>query len=668
MTAGSPEPGDSDKQSTDHDDTGRPALQPTVIRHSSPGSTITESQLSQTDWSLGPAPSMPGESGASHSKLDTLAAGSVLFDFQIHQLLGKGAFGQVYLALQLSLNRFVALKIANDVGSEGSTMAQLEHRNIVQVYSEQIVSETKKRLLCMQFVAGPSLRIALDTLIETSGITWTGKDVMGVISSASTGPTTLQVSDLTGHADVSAMRQTEFTCWLTAQLAYGLAYAHERSVVHRDIKPANILLQSTGTPLLADFNLSEHITGEDRSSAVGGTLAYMAPEQLAAYVAKGSERNVVGPSADIYSLALVLHELMTGRTPIPKAKSAGGSSPRHLAQQLIDYRTAPYNLNPEYSVPTDRILPAVIRRATAPNPDDRTPSAHVLADELTACQRMTTIEHTSGFDGPVSRIARKYPVTAFAVLATVPHVIASVVNVSYNVLRVPDLPASTVLTQASIATSPIMSAFRGTTTWYNVIVWPLCMMFVISMLRKSVRAIRMSPAASRDDEVNQRRTLLELPSRLRAIAMLGWLPGIVVFPMSLILMADASPIPVAAHFVCNLGLSFLIALTYSYLGAIWMIVSVLYAGHWDYPQNFNEHTVRSELSGFSSALSRCHAAAGFVPLMGALLVVVVSPESSSHYLGFRLLLGSLITLGIVGQHIATRTVAVIQNRIELYCD
>ena len=144
MTSGSRETSDPDSQSSGHDDENHAALSPTVIRHSSPGSTVTESQLSQTDWSLGPAPSMPGEAGSFQHRPDTLAAGSVLFDFQIHQLLGKGAFGQVYLALQLSLNRFVALKIASDVGSEGSTMAQLEHPNIVQVYRNRSSPKPKR--------------------------------------------------------------------------------------------------------------------------------------------------------------------------------------------------------------------------------------------------------------------------------------------------------------------------------------------------------------------------------------------------------------------------------------------------------------------------------------------------------------------------------------------
>ena len=646
-----------------------PDLQPTVVQHSVPGSTITEASQLPSEWSLGPFPSMPGSSDTLANKADELSPGSVLFDFQIHRLLGKGAFGQVYLALQLSLNRFIALKVAADLGAEGRTMAQLEHPNIVQVYSEQIVKETNTRLLCMQFVAGPTLRTALNKMLEAkSGQLWTGRDLMDMVTSFSNGPATVQVSELKQHTDLSAMGATEVICWLTCQIAEGLAYAHDRSIVHRDIKPANILLNSIGTPLLADFNLSEHVSDAERSKATGGTLAYMAPEQLRAFAAPGSEQENVGAAADVYSLALVLVELLTGRTPIPNSDDSSGSTPREIASSLVDYRSSAYEFQTEDTSPTDRILPAVIRRATAPDPQSRTSSARVFASELTACQKMANIENNIFSGGRLSDLARRYPVTTFGILATVPHFIASVVNVSYNALRVPDLPVNSIVDPARTGgMQPIVAAFQNTTSWYNFIVWPLCMLFVISMLKKSVRAIRMQPCENAIKERDQRTTLLELPGRLRMIAMLGWLPGVIVFPLTLVLQADASFVPVTAHFVCNLGLSFLIALTFSYLGIIWMIVSVLYPRHWDYPEEFKEQTVRSELAEFTAALSRCRAAAGVVPLMGALLVVVVSPESSTQYLGFRLLLASLIILGIAGQHIATQTVTSIQNRIELYC-
>src|SRR4030095_5085432 len=82
-------------------------------------------------------------------------------DFEVVKLLGRGAFGHVYLARQVSLDRLVALKISANRGSEGRTMARLEHQHIVQVFSETVDVDFDQRLLCMQLVPG----IGLEKLI-----------------------------------------------------------------------------------------------------------------------------------------------------------------------------------------------------------------------------------------------------------------------------------------------------------------------------------------------------------------------------------------------------------------------------------------------------------------------------------------------------------------------
>src|SRR6185503_924491 len=90
-----------------------------------------------------------------------LLPGAKVDDFEIVRLLGRGAFGHVYLARQMTLDRLVALKISANRGSEGRTMARLEHQHIVQVFSEKVDPDFNQRLLCMQLVPG----IGLDKLI-----------------------------------------------------------------------------------------------------------------------------------------------------------------------------------------------------------------------------------------------------------------------------------------------------------------------------------------------------------------------------------------------------------------------------------------------------------------------------------------------------------------------
>src|SRR5262249_6410779 len=106
----------------------------------------------------------------------------------------------------------------------------------------------------------------------------------------------------------------EAVVWLGARLADGLAHAHERGIHHRDLKPANILLTDEGQPMLLDFNLSadSKIRANASAAVIGGTLPYMAPEQLDAFV--GGNQPVDGRS-DIYALGIILFELLTRRHP-----------------------------------------------------------------------------------------------------------------------------------------------------------------------------------------------------------------------------------------------------------------------------------------------------------------------------------------------------------------
>src|SRR5262249_43323559 len=110
--------------------------------------------------------------------------------------------------------------------------------------------------------------------------------------------------------------------WVTARLAEALQHAHDRGVLHRDIKPSNVLIDRDGQPLLLDFNLAQDLNNEQARATVGGTVAYMAPEHLRALAARDPAlARQVDQRADVYSLGMVLFEMLAGESPFDQSAS-----------------------------------------------------------------------------------------------------------------------------------------------------------------------------------------------------------------------------------------------------------------------------------------------------------------------------------------------------------
>lgn len=206
--------------------------------------------------------------------------GSTLGGYEVMALIGRGAMGAVYLARDVKLGRQVALKVL--LGSlarnpesvkqfhlEAQAAAPLNHPGIVRIYSAGIESGTP--YIAMEFVDGEPL----DRFLQRKGhIDW----------------------DVALH--------------IGGKIAQALDAAHKNRVIHSDIKPANIMLDKSGGIRLADFGIAR-IQSKDGSSSSGagflGTPQYMSPEQA-------TNKNV-GPSSDLYSLGVVLYQLISGQLP-----------------------------------------------------------------------------------------------------------------------------------------------------------------------------------------------------------------------------------------------------------------------------------------------------------------------------------------------------------------
>ncbi len=203
--------------------------------------------------------------------------------------------------------------------------------------------------------------------------------------------------------------------WIVAQLAEGLHHAHQRSILHRDIKPSNILISAEGQPLLLDFNLAQDGEEDPAHASIGGTIAYMAPEHLRALVGRTPAliRQVDGRS-DIYSLGMVLAEMLTGHRPFEQSGSYS-AVPLQIEAMALERSKA------DASVRRDRPdlswgLESIVRKCLAADPAARYQQADHLADDLRRLLEDRPLKHAPELSRVerVRKFARRHPRLASA--------------------------------------------------------------------------------------------------------------------------------------------------------------------------------------------------------------------------------------------------------------
>jgi serine/threonine protein kinase len=308
-----------------------------------------------------------------------LIPGTRMGDFQIERLVGEGGLARVYKARQVSLDRIVALKVTASLDGEsqprdeGRNMAALVHDHIVPVFSQERTSGFD--VLAMGFVAGPTLSELLDVLARVG---------RGKTSSHQCHELIQDLSDAAGHTGTSeetrptSGRFVHFACRLIRDLARALAHAHRKGILHCDVKPANILFAPSGRAMLTDFNVSVRRDDESDGS-VGGTLQYMSPEQLAAVTTAGSP-DAVNEQSDVYSLGLVLFELLTGERPHTGAVIS--SNPLTMAGELLAVRLSSDLQFPTTDLKLSAALRSIVQTSLTPSLDNRYQTADELADDL----------------------------------------------------------------------------------------------------------------------------------------------------------------------------------------------------------------------------------------------------------------------------------------------
>ena len=274
--------------------------------------------------------------------------GKILDDrYKIESVVGIGGMAVVYKAYDQKEERYVALKVLRDdvamdaesrkqFRKEYQAVGKLSHPNIRAVYD--VVSSGDTEYIVMEYVDGVNLK---QYLKRKGALPW--QEALG----------------------------------LSIQVARALSHAHSRGIIHLDIKPQNIMLPRDGTVKIADFGIAqieENAEGDSSDEAVG-SIHYISPEQ-----ARGE---AVDARSDIYSLGVVMYEMLTGKLPFD-----GETAEQVVVQHYSVIPDAPSAYDP--SIPVE--LEGIALRAMEPEPEDRYPSAEEMLAELEDCSEYLTAE------------------------------------------------------------------------------------------------------------------------------------------------------------------------------------------------------------------------------------------------------------------------------------
>lgn len=559
--------------------------------------------------------------------------GDKVDDFELLTRLGSGAFAQVFLARQLSMERLVALKISDHKGSEPQTLAQLDHSNIVRVFDQRVAQDTKARLLYMEVVPGGTLQEVVRRVRIAEPSERTGRLLLDSIDDQLGASGTSRPENSPNRHWLAETPWPLVVCQIGAQLAEGLSYAHQKGVMHRDIKPANVLLTPEGTPKLADFNVSYNGGRADESpeDTFGGSLVYMSPEQLqACHPVLGGSPQLVRGASDVYSLGVMLWELLTGKRPFEdEPKDSGGELAR--IQRMIDQRH--YANLTELTQQLPRDCPASLRqvllRCLQPRKDERYASAAEVAKELRLCLNPQCWSLLQDPTNPLVRFLVNHPVLSVVVAGLVPNLLMGRYNYVYN-----NQAIIQPLTELSAA---FADRFHTVQLVVNSLAFPLGAAIGIWAAYSTLRLLR---ADNKESNAEGGHRVLMFSRFVSIFSLIMWTISGLVFPIAINWGLDTpAPSSVYLHFFTDLALCGFAAVAYPYfllttLATRLYVPALVRNKVFDGPRYRDLQTLR--------LLNKVHLVLTvLVPTLGAFLAIMIDSQQKTSLL-------LAIGVGIVG--------------------
>jgi len=320
----------------------------------------------------------------------------VIGDFKIVRQLGVGGMGIVYLALQQSLNRLVALKVLGKAllsqnaidrfRRESQAIAKLNHPSIASVY--YVGQDKQICYMAMEYIDGMSLREAIQRLAQSDQPNSSLDNVLRAVDEQHANairfddfdeqdtqgyqptpdPNPNPYKSPQAELSITSDKHIRRSCEIVRDAALALHYAHEQGLVHRDVKPENIMLSKEGKVYVIDFGLARFFEDNTltHTGQLVGTPLYMSPEQVVA-------RINVDHRSDIYSLGLVLYELLALRPPIIAPNREA------LLARIITKDLEPLAF---HNSRIESPLESVVHQAIQRDPDQRYTSSLLFASDL----------------------------------------------------------------------------------------------------------------------------------------------------------------------------------------------------------------------------------------------------------------------------------------------